>query len=700
MEEEEEPGHHSFVWKKKSSSKLQTLINFLQEDEAKKMDAELQELQRLFEQAQEAKPSVRLSDRNVVELVSKLQELHLLDADLLHTVSGKEYITQERLKEEIEGEVCRLGRVSLVDLAATLGVELIHCERQAQQIVGNNTDLSLVQGEILAATYWDSVAEEINETLQEAGQISVGELARQFNVGAELLTGVLGSRLGTLIQGKLEGGQLYTPTFVARIRAMVRGAVRALIIPTPLSTLWMSLQNQLREGDDGGGVGGVTGDGGLFQTILNQLIADGEVTGSLRGGNAMWTPAVFVVAQRESVEAFFSQNGYITYDALRKLTVPQPKQYLQAKYVDGIPLETVFVHSSIVSQLDAAAEEAIATNTWFDALPLLPPSFGISDVAKLVSLCPSVQRALKEGVAVILAETCMLSNTLIRSIIEKFENQAQELAQKKSVIIANVTKDAEDHSGTPPVGTELDADDGGDTTQGKNARRKKGSHGVGANKPMLETDLVSGKGGKGKKRGPKNKHAISGLAGELGISAPKSTKTSLSSKGGIAASEDDDIFSHEDLAAKILEWYPDMDTAGTDEGDEGILVRTLAERLRPIVVSAWLDAKHAIFSAQAEERRRRVDSLQLKIDEVYANFQLFAKALDLFLGEKSTEVILHRHLLRTTGAEIADLFLTAQAMEQKLEEGGDAETAQDSSESLSTSQRLSLAKSLPERGCL
>jgi hypothetical protein len=73
---------------------------------------------------------------------------------------------------------------------------------------------------------------------------------------------------------------------------------------------------------------------------------------------------VFVVAQRESVEAFFSQNGYITYDALRKLTVPQPKQYLQAKYVDGIALETVFVHSSIVSQLDAAAEEAIATNTW------------------------------------------------------------------------------------------------------------------------------------------------------------------------------------------------------------------------------------------------------------------------------------------------------------------------------------------------
>ncbi len=123
LEEEEEPGHHSFVWKKKSSSKLQTLINFLQEDEAKKMDAELQELQRLFEQAQEAKPSVRLSDRNVVELVSKLQELHLLDADLLHTVSGKEYITQ------VLSSLPASTVITIVPLAPTLLLLLDDCLR-------------------------------------------------------------------------------------------------------------------------------------------------------------------------------------------------------------------------------------------------------------------------------------------------------------------------------------------------------------------------------------------------------------------------------------------------------------------------------------------------------------------------------------------------------------------------------------------
>lgn len=57
------------------------------------MDEELLELQRQFEFAQQAKSAVRLSERNVVELVQKLQQLQIIDFDLLHTSSGKEYIT-------------------------------------------------------------------------------------------------------------------------------------------------------------------------------------------------------------------------------------------------------------------------------------------------------------------------------------------------------------------------------------------------------------------------------------------------------------------------------------------------------------------------------------------------------------------------------------------------------------------------------
>lgn len=51
----------------------------------------------------------------------------------------------------------------------------------------------------------------------------------------------------------------------------------------------------MREGDEGP-TAKVTGDGGLFQSVLHQLIADGEVKGSLRGGNAVYTPAVLLLA--------------------------------------------------------------------------------------------------------------------------------------------------------------------------------------------------------------------------------------------------------------------------------------------------------------------------------------------------------------------------------------------------------------------
>ncbi len=57
----------------------------------------------------------RLSERNVVELVSKLQELGFLDGDLLHSINGREYLTPEHLRAEVLQAVERSGgRVAVV----------------------------------------------------------------------------------------------------------------------------------------------------------------------------------------------------------------------------------------------------------------------------------------------------------------------------------------------------------------------------------------------------------------------------------------------------------------------------------------------------------------------------------------------------------------------------------------------------------
>eukprot|EP00976_Prorocentrum_cordatum_P011793 237635-Prorocentrum_minimum.AAC.3 len=66
------------------------------------MDDELEALMASFTQAQQAKSSARLSERNVIELVNKLQELALLEP-LIYTINGRDYLTQA-----IEKGVCDL----------------------------------------------------------------------------------------------------------------------------------------------------------------------------------------------------------------------------------------------------------------------------------------------------------------------------------------------------------------------------------------------------------------------------------------------------------------------------------------------------------------------------------------------------------------------------------------------------------------
>ncbi len=57
----------------------------------------------------------RLNERNVVELINKLQKLGLLGDGLLHSIDGREYLTPEHLRQEILDAVEESGgRIALV----------------------------------------------------------------------------------------------------------------------------------------------------------------------------------------------------------------------------------------------------------------------------------------------------------------------------------------------------------------------------------------------------------------------------------------------------------------------------------------------------------------------------------------------------------------------------------------------------------
>ena len=62
---------------------------------------------------------MRLSERNVVELVAKLRALGLLGDELLYTTNGKEYVTRQRAEAEVRAAVRAAGgRIPLVRWAS------------------------------------------------------------------------------------------------------------------------------------------------------------------------------------------------------------------------------------------------------------------------------------------------------------------------------------------------------------------------------------------------------------------------------------------------------------------------------------------------------------------------------------------------------------------------------------------------------
>ncbi|XP_004251298.2 E3 UFM1-protein ligase 1 homolog [Solanum lycopersicum] len=648
------------------------------------MDEELLELQRQFEFAQQVKSTVRLSDRNVVELVQKLHQLQIIDFDLLHTISGKEYITPEQLRNEIVAEINRLGRVSLIDLADSTGVDLYHVEKQAQYVVSHDSSLMLINGEIISSTYWDTAAEEINERLQECSQIAIAEIAGQLQVGSELVVSILEPRLGTLIKGRLEGGQLYTPAYVARVSAMVRGAARGIFVPMNTTALWNSLLTLLQEMD---GAVGVAVDTSFFQSLFNGLVKEGEILGSLRAG-VHWTPSVFAIAQKDCVDSFFSQNSFVTYQALQKLGIPQPSQFLQSRYPDGISLDSTFAHPSIIEMLDAAVEDAIERNSWIDSLSVLPASFGSQDAFKILSLCPSVQAAQKSNRALILGDTYIFSNGFVKDLFDRMEKEMETLTipglvGSGPVDEFRVAKDAKVGYDNSTIEVNETSSDAGISKQAseKGSKKKKGKSGGNIKMAQAETGTDNQESAPSKSKKSQRKGKVS--SGSQTSESKLGARNDEDSVGGI---------SEEWVIQKITSLNPDFEEQGLD--DPAMILLPLAKHLRPLLVNSWKERKKAAFTENTQKIKKLLDNLQKKLDESFLNMQLYEKALDLFEDEPSTSVLLHKHLLRTTGTSIVDTLLLNLDMLNKLKNGVPVEPQAPESILLSPGDRSALAKSL------
>ncbi|XP_061626558.1 E3 UFM1-protein ligase 1 [Phyllopteryx taeniolatus] len=583
------------------------------------MASEWEEIRRLaadFQRAQFADTAQRLSERDCIEIIARL--LQDKKVDVVHTLDGKEYVTPAQISREIRDELYRHGgRVNILELQQIINVDWIDVENRANDIAKSDKSVQLVLGQLIDDTYLNRLAEEVNDTLQEAGLISIAELCKSYDLPGDFLNDELCKRLGKVIQGELDQysrGVLFTPAFVARHTANIRGLFSAITRPTP--------------------VAGVIGAFGLHEhllySVLEELVNTGRLRGTIVGGrqdNTVYIPDIYSKTQNTWVDSFLRQNGYLEFDSLIRLGIPEPKSYIKKRFKCNklLFLSTACVSQALVDQTEACVEEAVTSAAWIDMQPILPSCLSEEDVGMLIN--QATRNTNVQSSARVLGGTVVVSEKWISRCFGLFEDSIQRKAQKEFTSDPVLLIAEEDLKRASVV-----AENSGPSKKDKRdgERKRKATEGSGTVKAGGGGNAREIRIRKTKKKGRKDD--------EDEEPKPRYKK------------EEASFMTREEIVAVLEDKVNDCPQEIFSE---------LAEHLERPLSKAYQEALRSLFLSTtcslSGANKKSVKNLQEELTNLYNNIRLFEKGTKFFSDE--TQVIIAKHVLKTVGTDVTNILV-------------------------------------------
>jgi hypothetical protein len=119
--------------------------------------------------AQTQQVAQRLMERNIVDLVQKLRDQGL---QLYPTKDGKEYVTPDQVEREISDAIAAHGgrmQVRSLDDELNMPQEVIDSSLDRLLAVSRGK-MRVMEGDVITSAYLDTICEEINSQLVEAGE--------------------------------------------------------------------------------------------------------------------------------------------------------------------------------------------------------------------------------------------------------------------------------------------------------------------------------------------------------------------------------------------------------------------------------------------------------------------------------------------------------------------------------------------------
>ncbi|XP_072532755.1 E3 UFM1-protein ligase 1 isoform X2 [Salminus brasiliensis] len=582
--------------------------------------ADWEEIRRLaadFQRAQFADSAQRLSERNCIEIVMKLVQEKKLD--VVHTLDGKEYITPAQISREIRDELySHGGRINIVELQKIINVDLVHVESRACDVSKQDRGTHLILGQLIDEKYLDQLAEEVNDKLQEVGQVNTAELCKTYDLPGEFLTQELCGRVGRVIDGQVDEfnrGVIFTQAFIRRHTARIRGVFSALTRPTAVSAL----------------VSAFGFHENLLYSVLEELVNSGRLKGTVVGGRqdkAVYVPEIYSKTQNAWVDSFLKQNGYLEFEALSRLGIPDPVGYIKKRLKSSnlLFLRASCVGPEIVAQLEASVEEAISSQTWVDLQPLLPSCLSEEDAGLLIGQILRTQGA--QSTARVLGNV-VVSENFVGSCMALFDDIMQQKAQKevKNNPVFLVTEEDLKVSAVLESSAPSRKDK-------REERRKKASEGSGS--------VKSGGGGNAREiriRKTKKKNRRDEESDD------EDTTQRRSKQSEVAFLSVEKIL--EVLEAKVTDYPED-----TLEQLAEQLLRPLTLKYQEVIHSAFLSSSS---SGSSGNRKQNVKDVQEEINNLYNNIRLFEKGTKLFSDD--TQQLMMKHVLRTVCTDLTNILL-------------------------------------------
>lgn len=550
-----------------------------------------------------------------MEVVSLLLEKGLLD--LVFTIDGKEYLTHDHLRREIEDELyVNGGRINLVELSKSLCVDLQKIQPVAELIAQEDPKVTLILGQLVSSDYIIRIASEINERLSQNGEINVSELTGAYDLPSDfLLREVVEKNLGRIIFGKQDSSNprlLYTSAFISRCKARIRGALAGITKPTPVTAIITQTGIQER----------------IFFSLTNDVSQTGNITSRSTAGS--YIPHIYTKTQSEWVRNFFKQNGYLEYESVRSLGVGDPKPFIQKQLSNEklTFLDKCVVGQRIIDQVESTLEESIATSSFLDISTILPSVIGEQDIEKLIQviLTPSKQR-LTQIFGSIIVTTKYIDNLLkpVYAIADVNAKTSVEAGAYQKYIAERTVKSKDG-----------DADEFSGKGDKRDERRKKAAGGkAGGGAQGRETKTKSTKK---HQRGGKNKDFDdSGSDEEVSVAKKKGKDQTLSlvtvqeiKKAVKTTLENDGL---EDLENEIANYY---------QAQINKYAQVKAQELY-----------ETSLQNSMQNRKLNHSALQDKLNNLLNDIRLYEKGLKMF-SSTDTQAQLTKYLLKSLGTDFCN----------------------------------------------